>query len=27
MGHKNWQMPSGQDIRDILAQLEKGKKE
>jgi pSer/pThr/pTyr-binding forkhead associated (FHA) protein len=27
LGHKNWQMPAGQDLRDILAQIEKGKKE
>jgi pSer/pThr/pTyr-binding forkhead associated (FHA) protein len=26
LGNKNWQLPTGQDIRDILAQLEKGKK-
>jgi predicted component of type VI protein secretion system len=26
LGTKNWQLPTGQDIRDILAQLEKGKK-
>lgn len=26
MGHKNWQLPTGEDIRDILAQIEKGKK-
>ncbi|MCI0683654.1 MAG: FHA domain-containing protein [Gemmataceae bacterium] len=26
LGHKNWQLPTGEDIRDILAQIEKGKK-
>lgn len=26
LGQQNWQIPAGQDIRDILAQLEKGKK-
>jgi pSer/pThr/pTyr-binding forkhead associated (FHA) protein len=26
LGHKNWQMPTGENIRDILAKLEKGKK-
>lgn len=26
LGNKNWQLPTGEDIRDILAQIEKGKK-
>jgi pSer/pThr/pTyr-binding forkhead associated (FHA) protein len=26
LGHKNWQLPTGEDIREILAQIEKGKK-
>ncbi len=26
LGHKNWQLPTGEDIRSILAQIEKGKK-
>jgi predicted component of type VI protein secretion system len=26
LGQKNWQLPTGEDIRDILAQIEKGKK-
>lgn len=26
LGPKNWQLPTGEDIRDILSQIEKGKK-
>ncbi|MCS7045097.1 MAG: FHA domain-containing protein [Gemmataceae bacterium] len=26
LGQKNWQLPTGEDIREILAQIEKGKK-